>query len=100
MTHRIASRLRAILGIDEVIVGDLMLGEVLQGLESKQRLAMSRRYFATSKLYRWPGMRLRVSQSSSRSRLFCKPSLDQRLIRNIPLVSSNLDAFKKRHGQA
>jgi len=31
-------RLRAILGIDEVIVGDLMLCEVLQGLESKQPL--------------------------------------------------------------
>ena len=29
-------RLRAILGIDEVIVGDLMLCEVLQGLESEQ----------------------------------------------------------------
>ena len=29
-------RLREILGIDEVIVGDLMLCEVLQGLESKQ----------------------------------------------------------------
>jgi predicted nucleic acid-binding protein len=28
-------RLRAILGIDEVIVGDLMLCEVLQGLESE-----------------------------------------------------------------
>ena len=36
------------------------------------------------------------AQSSSRSRLFCKPSLDQRLIRNVPLVSSNLDAFEKR----
>ena len=29
-------RLRAILGINEVIVGDLMLCEVLQGLESEQ----------------------------------------------------------------
>jgi hypothetical protein len=29
-------RLRAILGIDEVIVGDLMFCEVLQGLESEQ----------------------------------------------------------------
>ena len=29
-------RLRAILGIDEIIVGDLMLCEVLQGLESEQ----------------------------------------------------------------
>jgi predicted nucleic acid-binding protein len=29
-------RLRAILGIDEVVVGDLMLCEVLQGLESEQ----------------------------------------------------------------
>jgi predicted nucleic acid-binding protein len=29
-------RLRAILGTDEVIVGDLMLCEVLQGLESEQ----------------------------------------------------------------
>jgi predicted nucleic acid-binding protein len=29
-------RLRAILGMDEVIVGDLMLCEVLQGLESEQ----------------------------------------------------------------
>ena len=29
-------RLHAILGIDEVIVGDLMLCEVLQGLESEQ----------------------------------------------------------------
>jgi predicted nucleic acid-binding protein len=29
-------RLRAILGIDEVIVGDLMLCEVLRGLESEQ----------------------------------------------------------------
>ena len=29
-------QLRAILGIDEVIVGDLMLCEVLQGLESEQ----------------------------------------------------------------
>ena len=28
--------LRAILGIDEIIVGDLMLCEVLQGLESEQ----------------------------------------------------------------
>ena len=29
-------RLRAILGIDEIIVGDLMLCEVLQGLASEQ----------------------------------------------------------------
>ena len=29
-------RLRAILGLDEVIVGDLTLCEVLQGLESEQ----------------------------------------------------------------
>jgi predicted nucleic acid-binding protein len=29
-------RLRAVLGIDEIIVGDLMLCEVLQGLESEQ----------------------------------------------------------------
>ena len=31
-------RLRAILGIDEIIVGDLMLCEVLQGLESEQAI--------------------------------------------------------------
>jgi hypothetical protein len=40
------------------------------------------------------------AQSSSRSRVFCKPGLDQRLIGNIPLVSGNLDALKKRHWQA
>ena len=34
---------------------------------------------------------------SSRSRLFCKPGLDQRLIGNIPLVSGNFYALKKRH---
>jgi hypothetical protein len=55
---------------------------------------------------RWPveietrALADRVSRSSSRSRLFCKPSLDQGLIWNIPLISSNLDAFEKRHWQA
>ena len=55
---------------------------------------------------RWPveietrALADRVSRSSSRSRLFCKPSLDQGLIWNIPLISSNLDAFEKCHWQA
>jgi predicted nucleic acid-binding protein len=50
-------RLRAILGIDEVIVGDLMLCQVLQRLESEQA-ARDVEAIAASKSYRWLGMRL------------------------------------------
>jgi hypothetical protein len=37
---------------------------------------------------------------SAISRLVCEPGLDQRLIGNIALVGSNLDALKKHYRQA
>lgn len=48
-------RLRALLGMEEIIVGDLMLCEVLQGLDS-ERPGRSRLCCAASRSCQWPAM--------------------------------------------
>ena len=48
-------RLRAVLGTDEIIVGDLMLCEVLQGLDGERTAREVEALLAASKLCQWPG---------------------------------------------
>ena len=52
-------RLQAALGAEEIVVGDLMLCEVLQGLASERAAQKLNHFCAASRLYRWPAMRSR-----------------------------------------
>ena len=51
-------RLQAALGAEEIVVGDLMLCEVLQGLASAPPEKLNH-FCAASRLHRWPAMRSR-----------------------------------------
>jgi predicted nucleic acid-binding protein len=58
-------RLRAILGIDQIIVGDLMLCEVLQGLESEQAARDVETLLPRLQIRRMPCSRMRIAVSAS-----------------------------------